>query len=127
MVYSLDEKHKWAFTAVMFAVAFLIVPQMMTIASTIGCEFLSYLTIVGILGVGADPLVKGEKNIVHYTSAAIMGVSSQILVYLVEPYLLMLWIPYILYTLFMDDGRKNMFMGEMVMLSSMTMVCLLHV
>ena len=67
-VYSLSEKWKWTFTAVMIAVAFMIMPQLMEITD-LNYQFLSYFTTVGIIGVGVDPLVKGEKNIIHYISA----------------------------------------------------------
>lgn len=124
-VYMLSEKWKWLFTVVMFVAAFMIAPQLMTVASAHGCEFLSYLTVAGILGVGVDPLVKNEKNIIHYASAVIMGVSSQVLVLLVNPWFFLSWVSYICYTLYMEDGRKNMFVGEMSMYSNTCMVCLL--
>lgn len=68
---------------------------------------------------GVDPLIKGDKNIIHYISAIIMGISSQIIVYLLNPYLLLLWVPYIIYTMYKEDGTKNMFIAEMVMLISL--------
>ena len=123
-VYSLSEKWKWTFTAVMIAVAFMIMPQLMEITD-LNYQFLSYFTTVGIIGVGVDPLVKGEKNIIHYISAIIMGISCQILVYFTNPLYFILWIPYILYTLYKEDGSKNMFIGEIVMLLSMAAICLL--
>ena len=90
-----------------------------------GYEFLSFFVVAGILGVAVDPLVEGEKNILHYVSAMIMGISSQILVYITNPQLLLMWFPYVIYTLMTDDGRKNMFFGEMVMLSDTAWICLL--
>lgn len=124
IVYALDDEWKWTFTAVMIAVAFLIAPQMMEVAGN-NIEFLAYLTSVGLIGVGADPLVKDEKNIIHYVSAVIMGVASQVLVYFINPWYFALWIPYVLYTLYMEDGSKNMFLGEIVMLLATAAICLL--
>lgn len=124
MVYSLSGKWKWTFSAVLVAVAFMIVPQLMTVTIE-GYEFLSFFVVAGILGVAVDPLVEGEKNILHYVSATIMGISSQILVYIINPQLLLMWFPYVIYTLMTDDGRKNMFLGEMVMLSDTAWICLL--
>lgn len=124
MVYSLSGKWKWTFSSVLVAVAFMIVPQLMTVAIE-GYEFLSFFVVAGILGVAVDPLVEGEKNILHYVSAMIMGISSQILVYSINPQLLLMWFPYVIYTLMTDDGRKNMFLGEMVMLSDTAWICLL--
>lgn len=124
MVYSLDKKWKWTFSAVLFAVAFMIVPQLMTAAEP-RYTFLSFLTVGGILGVGADPLSKDEKNIVHYASAVVMGLATQALVFLLNPILLVTWMPYILYTLSNEDGNKNMFVGEMAMLLNTALLCLM--
>lgn len=123
IIYDLGEKWKWTFTIVMFIVAFMITPQLIEILDT-PYKFIGFMTTLGILGVGADPLVKGESNIIHYMSAIIMGVSSQIIVYITIPYLLYLWIPYIVYTLYENKADKNMFLAEIVMLSSLCIVCL---
>lgn len=125
IVYSLSEKWKWTFTIVMFIVGFMIVPQLIEVIQNPLYKFLGFFTVLGILGVGADPLVKGENNIVHYLSAIIMGISSQIIVYMNIPQLLYLWIPYILYTLYESNADKNMFLAEIVMLISLGIVCLL--
>lgn len=122
-VYDLSKKSKWIFTAVIFAVAFMIVPQMIERASE-GTKFLAFLTCGGILGVGADPLCHNEEHPIHYISAIIMGVSSQILVGLNEPWLLLTWVPYIVYTLYKTDGTKNMFIGEMSMLANVAIYAL---
>ena len=89
IIYSLSEKWKWTFTIVMFIVGFMITPQLINIIYNPSYEFLGFLTLFGILGVGADPLVKGKKNIVHYLSAILLGISSQIIVYMIMPQLLM--------------------------------------
>ena len=123
MVYSLSVKWKWTFSAVLTMVAFMIVPQLISVAAD-DYTYLSFLPVTGILGVAVDPLVKGEKNTLHYVSAVIMGISSQVLVYTISPQLLLMWVPYIIYTLIMEDGRKNMFLGEMVMLSDTAWICL---
>ena len=123
IVYSLGTRWKWTFTAVLFAVGFLIVPWMLEILLET-YKFLGFLTVVGILGVGADPLVKGEKNIIHYVSAVLCGIMSQIIVLLMMPKLLFLWFPYILYTLYEEKSDKNMFLAEFVMLLSLGIVCL---
>ena len=124
IVYFLDKKWKWTFTAVMFAISFLIVPQLINVVAD-KHAFLSFLTIVGILGVGSDPLEYGKKNIVHYASAFLMGVVSQIIVYLYAPKLMFLWIPYVIYTLYETKSDKNMFFAEMVMIISLGVVCLI--
>ena len=107
----------------MVVISFMILPQLLEVVPS-GYEFLSFLTVVGIVGVGVDPLDKNKKNIIHYVSAIIMGVSSQILTFIMNPYLFSLWIPYIIYTMYKDDGKKNMFLSEMVMLSDTSWICL---
>ena len=114
-VYSLDKKSKWLYTIIIFIVAFLIAPYLFEITSAIGIEILAYFTILGMLGTGADPLVHGEKNIIHYSCAILMGSSSQVISYLLCPYTMFLWLPYVVYTLYMEDGRCNMMFGEIVM------------
>lgn len=114
-VYSLDNKNKWIYTIVILLSAFLIAPHLFAITSTIGIEILAYFTIVGMLGVGACPLIYGEKNTLHYGCAILMGTSSQVISYLLCPYTMFLWIPYVVYTLYMDDGRWNMMFGEIIM------------
>lgn len=122
-VYDLDIKRKWVFTAVMFLVAFMIVPQMIERASE-GTKFLAFLTCVGILGVGADPLCHKEKHPIHYASAILMGISSQLLVGINTPLTLLTWIPYVVYTLYQTNGTKNMFLGEMSMLANVVIYAL---
>ena len=122
-VYDLSKKSKWIFTAVMFAVAFMIVPQMIERASE-ETRFLAFLTCVGILGVGADPLCHKEKHPIHYASAILTGVSSQAVVGINTPWALLTWIPYVVYTLYQTNGTKNMFLGEMSMLANVAIYAL---
>lgn len=102
----------------------MIAPRLFSITNNY-YSFLVFFTLVGILGVGVDPLIKGQKNIIHYSSAIMMGISSQILVYIINPYILLSWIPYIIYTIYIEDGRKNMFFAEIVMLICLALLCLL--
>ena len=125
IVYGFSEKWKWVFTVVMLIVGFMIAPQLLEVIQNPLYKFLGFFTVLGIFGVGFDPLVKGEKNIVHYVSAVIMGISSQIIVYMIMPQLLYLWIPYVLYTLYENKSDKNMFIAEMVMLISLCIVCMI--
>lgn len=115
-VRSLDDENKWLFTVMMFTVAILIAPQLIEIMSPFGYEPLAFITALGLIGVGSDPLGGWDKDIIHYVSAVIMGVASQIIVWLVSPWLMLLWLPYVIYTMYMDDGRWNMMFAEMVMM-----------
>ena len=121
-VYSLDKKSKWLYTIVILSAAFLIAPYLFEITSAIGIEMVAYFTLVGILGVGVCPLIYGEKNTLHYVCAILMGASSQVISYLLCPYTMFLWLPYIIYTLYMDNGRWNMMFGEIVMVFAL-LIC----
>lgn len=123
IVYMLPYKWRWTFTVVMFLSAAMILPQLAIIAGE-KYAILAFLTVAGIIGVGVDPLVRGEKNIIHYVSAIVMGTSSQLLAYFLNPYVFMTWIPYVIYTMYMDNGKKNMFFAEMVMLAIIGILCL---
>lgn len=114
-VYLLSKGKKWIFTLVMFVVAFMVAPQLVESMPN-GYEFLGVLISSGILAVGVDPLDKGRKNIIHYAGAVVLGVSSQVAVYMINPYIFSVWIPYIIYTLYMEDGSKNMLIGELAMM-----------
>lgn len=121
-VYSLDDKSKWVYTIIIFIAAFLIAPHLFEITSAFSAEFLAFLTIIGMLGTGAAPLVHGKKNILHYSSAIIMGIASQIISYMLFPKIMFMWVPYIIYTLYMENGKYNMFIGELIMMISL-LVC----
>lgn len=71
----LPNKLKWIFTIILFAITFMIAPRLFSITNNY-YSFLVFFTLVGILGVGVDPLIKGQKNIIHYSSAIMMGISS---------------------------------------------------
>ena len=121
-VYSLSYKDKWIYTLAIFATAFLIAPYLFEISSIVGIEYMAFLTIGGALGTGAMPLVFGEKNTLHYASAIVMALSSQYIVYSLLPSAMLLWIPYVIYTLYMENGKWNMFFGEIVMITTL-LIC----
>jgi hypothetical protein len=121
-VHSLDEKNKWLFSLIMFFVGMLIAPQLFIMMQPLDYEILAFMTVLGLFGVGADPLDDDEKDIIHYVSAVLMGVASQMIVWLTIPWLMVLWLPYVLYTMYMDDGRWNMMFAEMVMMIAL-LVC----
>ena len=123
-VYDLNIKNRWIFTIVMWIVGFMISPCLFAVASE-STKILAFFTIGGLIGVGVDPLVKGEKNLVHYISAIICGISSQILLFLDIPLVLLLWGLYIPYTLIWEFSGKNMFFAELIMIIQIMLMCLL--
>lgn len=121
-VYSLDNKYKVMFTVMMAIVGMLITPGLFEILSGTRYAFLAFLVLIGIFGVASDPLTNNSKNIIHYTSALVLGIASQLAVFTVQPWLMTLWIPYGIYTMFMENGKWNMFFAEMIMMLSL-MIC----
>lgn len=124
-VYSLDLKNKWLFTSMMAIVGLLIAPQLFEMMRLIGCEFLAFLTVAGIFGVAGHPLISGEKNIMHYIFAMIIGISSQLIVFLINPWIMTSWIPYVIYTMYMENGKWNMLFSEIIMMIALLISCLI--
>lgn len=122
-VYQLGGKSTWVFTIVMWLVAFLIAPKLMEISSDC-TRFLAFFSVAGILGIGASPLVAKEKNTFHYVCAAVSGIASQLLVAPNQPLLLLLWFPYIGYTLLAKDGSRNFFWVEVSCMLTVFAYCL---
>lgn len=120
-IYALDENNKWLFRLIMWAVGFMIAPHLFSIVLP-HTQFLVWIMIVGLLGIGCDPLDKGDKNIVHYVSAAICGVSSQALVLFNSPIFLLLWGLYVPYTLIWEYCGKNMFFAEIIMIVTIALL-----
>lgn len=114
-VYALSNRNKWIFSFVMWAVGFMIAPYLFEIALPF-TEFLVWLMIVGLIGIGCDPLKEGEKNTMHYVSATICGAASQTLILFNSPSILLLWGLYVPYTLVCEYSGKNMFMAEIIMI-----------
>jgi len=124
-VFTLPTTGKWIFSAVMFAVAALLAPVLLELATPM-TEFLAFLTIVGIGAVGATPLLANEKNTMHNVAAIVAGLASQMLVYFNHPHLLLLWFLYVGYTLAAKDGRKNLFWVEVACMLTIFAYCFIH-
>jgi hypothetical protein len=124
-IYDLDKKNAWHFSLVMFLTTFLIAPRLMSVVIP-NTEILPFATLVGLLGVGAAPLIKGEKNTLHYCSAMLSGCCSQLMLFLNCPWALLLWTPYIIYTLWKEFSGKNMMIAEMVMIMGMMILCIVN-
>lgn len=84
---------------------------------------LSLLFTLGLLWVGISPNYKQYGKIIHFGGGYLSGVVSQILVTLVNPWLLLLWLPYIIYAIFIRDDSKT-FWAEMVCFSSIFLILL---
>lgn len=122
-VFKLKKKLVWVFPVVMWVVGFLLMPPLMEKVSD-STRFLAFFMVAGILFVGASPLVAKEKNTIHYVCAAVAGIASQLLVALNQPLFLMMWFPYIGYTLLAKDGSKNFFWVEVSCMLTVFAYCL---
>ena len=122
-VFRLNKKREWVFTLVMWIVGFLLMPPLMEKVSD-STRFIAFFTVAGILFVGASPLVAKEKNTIHYVCAAVSGIASQVLVALNQPLLLLMWFPYIGYTLVVKDGSRNFFWVEVSCMLTVFAYCL---
>ncbi len=122
-VFHLSTGNKWVFTVVMYAVAFLLFPALLTVTAE-KWQFLAFLMVAGILGVGASPLVCGERNGFHYFCAILSGVTSQLLVFVSMPRILLIWALYVGYTLWEKDCSKNLFFVEVFCMATVFTLCL---
>ena len=74
---------------------------------------ISLLFTIGIFGVGLTPFYRTNGKWLHYGGGILSGITSQLLVYLVNPYLLIPWIPYIFYYVFYPDDNTT-FWAEII-------------
>lgn len=123
-VYLLPRNGQWLFTVVMWIVGFcLVIPIMEKVCDS--TRFIAFFMVAGIIGVGTSPLLAKEKNTFHYVCAAVSGVSSQVLVALNQPYLLLTWTLYVGYTLLAKDVSKNLFWVEVLCMLNVFALCLI--
>lgn len=94
MVYDLPKAGKGLWTLWVFLVAFCIVHSLLE-AMPESWEFIGFFTVACLMFCGAMPLVKDEKNTVHYALAIAAGVLSQVCVLLINPWWLLAWPLYV--------------------------------
>ena len=123
-VFLLHRKGQWVFTIVMWLVGFLLLPVLLEKVSE-QTQFLAFLMVAGIGFVGAAHLVAKEKNTIHYVFAVIAGITSQLLVALNQPLLLLTWFLYIGYTLLAKDASRNLFWVEVLCMLNIFALCLI--
>lgn len=124
IVFHLPKKWEWAFTIVLWLVGFSIVPMLME-KSADNTRVLAFFMVAGILGVGSSPLVAKERNTFHKVCAVVAGVTSQCLVALNQPLLLLTWSLYVGYTLVAKDVSKNFFWVEVSCMLPVFAYCLM--
>lgn len=122
-VFQLSERGRWVFTAVMFLAVFLLMPPLMEKVADASRPVVFFM-IAGIGFVGAAPLVAKDRNTVHYVSAVIAGIASQLLVALNQPLLLLTWFLYFGYTIIAKDASRNLFWTEVLCMLNVFAYCL---
>ena len=113
-----------------FATRFLCVPTYIEKTSE-NTQFLAFLAIAGLAFVGAAPLVKfSDDEIqfrVHKVGAIICATCSQLVLIFNYPWLLLFWIPFIIYGFIKGwkTWRTIVFWEEMVCFVSTFIYCLI--
>ena len=129
-VFNIPTNKRWIWTIVLFAVCFLCIPTYIEKTSE-NTQFLAFLAIVGLAFVGAAPLVKFSDDKmqfrVHKVSAIVCATCSQLILAFNYPWLLLLWIPFIIYSFIkgLKTWRTIVFWGEMVCFTSTFVYCLI--
>lgn len=131
IVFLLRDRNKWMFAVVMVGIGLLLMPFLLEKASE-ETEFLAFLSMAGVVGVGVNPLIGGRdgetaahggENTLHYVCAALSGICSQLLVALNAPWWLSLWALYIVWTLIERTSSKNMFLVELICIVTTLCFC----
>ena len=86
--------------------------------------WLSFALAGGLLSVGASPLYRSENKVIHYFGGYLFGVVSQVIVFILNPYWLLLWVFFPL--VFVRKGwRENAtFISELICFVNLT-ACIL--
>ena len=82
--------------------------------------WLSFALAGGLLSVGASPLYRSENKVIHYFGGYLFGVVSQVIVFILNPYWLLLWVFFPL--VFVRKGwRENAtFISELICFVNLT-------
>lgn len=123
--YKLERRHKglgWLFTAMCWLVGGLLLPALLEITPE-SYQFTAFLACAGLLFVGAAPQFKlSLTGAVHYGSAAVCVVFSQIWVGLTVWWVLLpVWIGFISYILYGMIRHLDLFRGRIYFIESKPM------
>lgn len=123
--YSISEtfyklEHKWWFLLTMWLTAGLLMPAILEV--TPDCyQFTAFLACTGMFLVGAAPNFRdGFDKKVHISGVALCIVFSQVWVTLVCPWMLLVWVAYLIYTaLMMKKNWKGNFISAYLLTKPM--------
>lgn len=112
--YLLQEKKNWTrifFPIMMVSMAFLLLPAWLEISIGSSFQFLAFLTVTGIIFVGAVPTFKSSdlENTVHMTSAIVAAIFAILWVILVSKlwWTIILWIGTLGLTMWLTKTIKS--------------------
>ena len=88
------------------------------------CTPFALIFSLGMFLVGISPYYKTYGKKLHFFGGYISGISSQILVSIVNPLYLLFWIPYFLYLIFLKDSNST-FWAELVCFINLFLAILL--
>lgn len=84
---------------------------------------LCVMFVIGVVLVGMSPTYKSVNRYLHYTGGILAGISSQILVGIINPWLLLSWIPLIIYFL-IDKRDDKVFWAEVICMITLMIILL---
>jgi hypothetical protein len=129
-VFNLPPSGAWLWTVVLYTASFLTVPTYIDHTNE-NTKWLAFLAIVGLLFVGAAPLVKDKSDLaykVHCGAAILCAVCSQLVLTFNCPWLLLCWVPFVAYLVCSlikhQTWRTRTFWAEMVCFASTFAFCL---
>lgn len=103
-------KNKWIFSAVIASSFGLIMSPLMDILPEMW-QWLGFITVVGGLFVAFAPNLEDDlEEQVHMAGAVILGLSSQMIVAILNPWMLLVWVTWIPFA----SGNSKIFWAEMV-------------
>ncbi len=132
-VFYLPQKKRWIWSVFLFSVSFLTLPVLIESVSE-NTRFIAFLSISALAFVGAAPLEGSTTGIsfkVHFISAYVCCIGSQLLIYFNSPWLLLFWVPWVITLVWFkcrgERWRTWSFWAEMVCFANPLVFCLISV
>lgn len=108
--------YKVLFSITIILASILLFPKMLEVTPE-NLQFLAFLTLMGIIAVGCSPNFKDSSMIdnIHMISAGMSLITSQLLILLTNPWILLCWIyiiAYIINYVIKNNQIKNIFIDS---------------
>lgn len=122
MVYDFPQGWQWLWTVWLWLVSFTIAPPLLEVIKP-PFQFVGFLTVACLLFVASMPLVRHERNTLHYVFAIAAGILSQVCVLVIKPIALSAWVAL---PLFLWVFGKEFFKEAVVLVSEVVCVATLY-